>query len=406
MANRISLIAHRTSHPAPCTTFVNARVLGSHGIIASSLRMARGHVAALDVAPHAGDVVIDLHGAVVAPGLINAHDHLELNNFGRLKWHDRYTNVRGWIDDFRPRFDTDPVLSIPRAVPLPDRLLIGALKNLLSGVTTVCHHNPLHRPLRRGYPVRVVTRYRYSHSLLLDGDSVADEYRRTPEEWPWIIHLAEGTDAEAAAELVQLDRLGCLGANTIIVHGVGLTPEDRASLIERGGGLVWCPSSNLFMLGATADVRDLLRAGKVALGSDSRLSGERDLLDELRAAHATGQVGAPDLFRMITVDAARMLRLPDAGRIAPGLPADLVLFTSSDSNSFESILRARRSDLRLVMIGGRPLVGDLDLAPVFDAAHIGVTRVCLDGRDKWMDQRVVDRLRRSSIGEAGLEIAV
>ena len=36
-------------------------------------------------------VVVDLDEAVVLPGLINAHDHLELNSFPRLKWRPRYT---------------------------------------------------------------------------------------------------------------------------------------------------------------------------------------------------------------------------------------------------------------------------------------------------------------------------
>ena len=387
-------------------TFVNACVLGSHGVIASSLRMAHGRIDALNPVPQPSDVVIDLKGAVVAPGLINAHDHLELNHFGRLKWRERYDNVRGWIDDFRPRLDTDPVLTLPRAVRLADRLLIGGLKNLLAGVTTACHHNPLYRPLRRGFPVRVVTRCRYSHSLQLDGDAVAREYRRTPKDWPWIIHLAEGTDAEAASELERLDRLGCLDANTIVVHGVGLTPGDRAKVIEQGGGLIWCPSSNLFILGATAAVRDLAREGKVALGSDSRLSGERDLLDELRVAESTDQVGATDLFRMVTLDAAQMLRLRDAGRIEPGLPADLAVFPSTDPDPFESIIHARRADVRLVLIAGRPLYGDADLQPIFDMTGTAASHVRVDGREKRLISWIVGSLRSSTLGEAGLEIGL
>src|SRR5262249_40078078 len=158
------------------------------------------------------------------PGLINAHDHLELDNFPRLKWRDTYANARGWIADFQPRFKTEPALIAPMSVPLNDRLFIGALKNLLSGVTTVAHHNPLHHALRRSaYPVRVVQHYGWAHSLLIAGeDKVAASFRDTPLNRPWIIHLAEGTDAEAAQELSRLATLGCLQPNTLIVHGVGL----------------------------------------------------------------------------------------------------------------------------------------------------------------------------------------
>ena len=320
MAHRLLSIASNiarysprvTHHSSRSITFINAQVLGPDRVIATSLRVERGRIANLNAAPRSTDLVFNLDGALIIPGLINAHDHLELNNFPRLKWRDRYANACDWIADFQPRFDSDPALSVPRSAPLQDRLFIGGLKNLLSGVTTVCHHNPLYPSLRRGFPIRVVTRYHFSHSLLIDGDAVVRDYRRTPNDWPWIIHLAEGTDAEAAAELDRLEQLGCLGPNTIIVHGVGFRPEDRFRLIERGGGLIWCPSSNQFTLGVTADVRDLARVGKVALGSDSRLSGERDLLTEMKIALATNQVDAKAIVQMVTCDAASMMRLRHA----------------------------------------------------------------------------------------------
>jgi cytosine/adenosine deaminase-related metal-dependent hydrolase len=282
--------------------------------------------------------------------------------------------------------------------------LWGGIKNLLSGVTTVCHHNPLYRPLRYGFPIRVVKRYRWSHSLLLDGEEVLREYRRTPKNWPWIIHLAEGTDAEAATELDHLDRLGCLATNTIIVHGVGLRAADRAKLLVTGGALIWCPSSNYFMLGRTAEVGALSDAGRAALGSDSRLSGEGDLLAELKVAYKTKQVGVNKLFRMVTSDAAAILRLPHAGRIAKGLLADVTIFSSRHDKPFDSIVAARRRDIRLVMIRGRPLIGDPDMAPVFAATRIAAEKVCVDGCEKLLAGSIVDRLRRSAINEPGLEI--
>lgn len=389
------------ARPRPIT-FVNARVVGPDGEIASSLRVERGRVADLDAPPRSRDVVVDLSGAPVLPGLINAHDHLELNNFPRLKWRDHYTNVREWIADFQPRFRTDPALIAATSCPLGDRLLAGGLKNLLSGVTTVCHHNPLYPQLRRDFPVRVVTRYGFSHSLLIDGAAVRTSYRRTPHDWPWIIHAAEGTDGEAAGELAQLDRMGCLASNTILVHGVGLRAEDHRRLIDAGGALVWCPASNAFLLGATAEVHEFARAGRLALGSDSRLSGARDLLAELRVAREDGKLTGRELVRMMTSSAAAILRLPHAGRIAPGLPADVTIFPPVCRDLFDSVLAATRSDLRLTMIAGRPLVGDLEMAPVFAAAYTRTRAVRVDSRDKLIARAIADRVRRSSISEPGL----
>src|SRR5262245_36663341 len=181
-------------------TLLNARLVGETTAL-TTLRIAGGRVLDVGEPIIAGDRAVDLAGAFVYPGLINAHDHLELNNFPRLKWHDRHANARDWIAGFTPRFKTDPRLIEPLKAPLADRLFLGGMKNLLSGVTTVCHHNPLFRVLRRGpqsllrgqrFPVRVVQHYGWSHSLLVDGDAkVAIACQRTPRAWPWIIHAAE-----------------------------------------------------------------------------------------------------------------------------------------------------------------------------------------------------------------------
>lgn len=385
-------------------SFINANVLSEDGIIANSLRLRRGRFDEIDAKPQNGDLIVDLKDGFIAPGLINAHDHLEFNCFKRLKWREKYRNASEWIADFQPRFETDPDLLGPMAIPVADRLWIGGLKNLLSGVTTVCHHNPWHRALDNGFPVRVVKNFRYSHSLLIDGDKVANSYRRTPRDWPWIIHLAEGIDEAAAAELTRLQALQCLQANTVLVHGVGLTAADQARVIDSGGALVWCPSSNQFLFGETANVTAFAAAHRVALGSDSRLSGERDLLAELKIAHATNQVDAKTLFRMITCDAAKILRLPQAGRIAARLPADLTVFRSAKADPFESIISAQRAEIRLVMIAGQPQLGDLDMAPVFAAAKVATMRVKVDGVEKLMEAGLAHRLQRAAVAEPGLEI--
>jgi cytosine/adenosine deaminase-related metal-dependent hydrolase len=65
--------------------------------LARTLRIRRGLVDGLDVAPDKGDTVVDLDGSFVFPGLINAHDHLELNSQPRLKWRDRYDNASEWL---------------------------------------------------------------------------------------------------------------------------------------------------------------------------------------------------------------------------------------------------------------------------------------------------------------------
>ena len=127
---------------AKAVSLVNARVVTPDGV-ADSVRFS-SRILTLGDRPRHGDTVVDLQGALVLPGLINAHDHLELNHFGRLTCRDRYRNASEWIADLRPRLSADPAIREGRAHPLVERVFIGALKNLLAGVTMVAHHNPFY----------------------------------------------------------------------------------------------------------------------------------------------------------------------------------------------------------------------------------------------------------------------
>src|SRR6185369_10136628 len=145
-------------------------------------------------------------------------------------------------------------------IPLRFRLWWGALKNLLSGVTTVCHHNPFQADVfGANFPVRVVRRFAWAHSLEFEPD-VLSRFRRAPADRPFLIHCGEGTDAAARAEIPALDALGVLSARTAVVHGVALTPRSLELMRLRAAALIWCPTSNLNLFGRTVS-RTVLRSG-------------------------------------------------------------------------------------------------------------------------------------------------
>jgi cytosine/adenosine deaminase-related metal-dependent hydrolase len=337
------------------------------------------------------DLRIDLRDHFVYPGLINAHDHLQLNAVPPLAHSEPFANSYEWIDAFESHRQSPDVVAAV-GVAKATRLRHGGLKNLLAGATTVAHHDPWDDTFDDGFPVDVVRRYGWSHSLELGwardgatryGPPVRDSFAATPSSTPWIIHLAEGTDDVARAELTCLDSMRCLSTNTVIVHGLGMTDRDVDRVIERGASFVWCPSSNVRMLGRTLAPRRLADARRLTLGTDSRLTGSRDLLDELRVAAATSDLSPRELLRLVTADARRVLRLPDDDSGEPlGLADCLILHATTDP--YDALLAACRSDIRAVVRGGVPMIADPDFATWFAACGVATRPVRLDGRLKLM----------------------
>jgi hypothetical protein len=271
------------------------------------------------------------------------------------------------------------------------------LKNILSGVTTVAHHDPWHAVFDHvDFPVTVLSAFGWSHSLGLGdalpretpryGPGVYDSFITTPTTTPWFIHLAEGVDDVAAAELSRLEELGCLARNTVIVHGAGLTSRDVKRVIEYDAAVVWCPSSNLGMLGSTLDPCQLFDAGRVALGTDSRLTGSRDLLDELRVAAASCDFIAQELLRLVTANAADVLRMPCVGGLEIGQSSDCVILRA-ESDPHAALLRASRSTIRAVVRRGAPVIADPDFEDWFGHCGIETVSVNLDGQPKLIGRR-------------------
>src|SRR5258708_32154704 len=120
-------------------TFVNARFRGGR---IGTLRVRGSRIAAMDVDPQPADTVIDLQGDRLLPGLINAHDHLQLNSLPAHDTPNFYRHARDWIAEVDARRRTDSRFEAGVSVARDERLLVGGVKNLLSGVTPVAQHDP------------------------------------------------------------------------------------------------------------------------------------------------------------------------------------------------------------------------------------------------------------------------
>jgi cytosine/adenosine deaminase-related metal-dependent hydrolase len=321
---------------------------------------------------------IELRDHVVLPALVNAHDHLHQNGVPPLPRTAPFRNSYEWAAAFREHFG-DAAVKAALSRPLRARLWQGALKNALCGATTVMHHDPAHDTFDvTSFPVRVSQPYHWAHSLHLDyGPDVVASFCAAPPQVPWFIHLAEGIDTLAAGELQELRQLGCLSGNTVLIHAVGLGDADVVDILRADAGVVWCPSSNLALLGQTITrrrLRALFDAGCLALGTDSRLTGARDLLAELAVAAACSDFSPRELLQLVTERALRLLRTPES--------ADCIIVRDHATDPFGAFLGLPRAQLRAVVRGGEPFITDPDFEDWFVSLGIDCTAVLLDGQPK------------------------
>jgi cytosine/adenosine deaminase-related metal-dependent hydrolase len=134
-------------------------------------------------------------------------------------------------------------------------------------------------------------------------------------------------------------RLGVLGPDCHIAHGVYMTAADRALLRARGTAVALCPRSNAVIGLDPPPVADYLREGSpIAIGTDSLSSSPSlDLMADVTALHRIARAqgyGHHDLHERLlaaaTLGGAHAMGLavgPDRiGHLAVGARADLAVF--------------------------------------------------------------------------------
>jgi cytosine/adenosine deaminase-related metal-dependent hydrolase len=370
--------------------------VGAESAEPRELALANGVICALR--PRVSDfepgLTLNLEGRLILPGLINAHDHLEFGLFPRLG-KGIYPDARSWaLDIYRP--DASPLrerLQISKTT----RLFWGGLKNLFSGVTTVCHHNRYEPEVfEHDFPVRVVKHYGWSHSFDFS-NSVQADYDATPAEAPFLIHLAEGTTERCRGEIHQLDRLGLLNSRTVLIHGVALSTDDWGLVRERCAKLIWCPSSNLFTLGTTLPLSAVRCGIRVALGNDSSLTAAGDLLQEIRCAHHLG-LSAQEIYPLVTHSAAKVLKLGDGeGEIRENGVADLLVVRDTGGSPAQSLVSLSLDRIDLVLQQGSLLLVSADIAGQLPSSTASRLRpISYDGHPFWVGIELQARWNEAS----------
>jgi cytosine/adenosine deaminase-related metal-dependent hydrolase/ubiquinone/menaquinone biosynthesis C-methylase UbiE len=334
--------------------------------IVADLDIERGHMASIQTTQYSSarrrtvrSPSADLDGYLLLPSLINAHDHLEFGlypNLGR----GPYANATEWAKDIQE--SESVAIALQQSVPRDVRLWWGAIRNLLCGVTTVCHHNPLHPELLdESFPIRVITNFGWAHSPALDRQ-LEEKFRSTPEDVPFVVHACEGLDDVSVNEIFELDRRGLLDGRTVVVHGLALTSDGIELLNRRGAALVWCPSSNRFLFGRTHSREAVASVRHLLLGSDSPLTAGGNLLDEVRIAHHEIGISASELYSILFDRAADVFRLTDGrGTIRADAAADVIAVCDRGLSPAEIVANLRVEDVQMVMVGGRVQLASEDM---------------------------------------------
>jgi imidazolonepropionase-like amidohydrolase len=115
----------------------------------------------------------------------------------------------------------------------------------------------------------------------------------------------------------------------------------------------------LLLYGKTADVVAAKAEGvRIGIGSDWSPSGSKNLLGELKVARLVsanlGNVFSDrEIVAMATTNAASILQWDRVlGSLEAGKRADLIVVAGTSGDAYATLLEAKETDIRLVMING------------------------------------------------------
>ena len=343
-------------------------------------------------------------GAVIMPGLVDAHSHLE---YAAYTGFGDGLDFGGWIALHlarKQRLSYEQVLALAR---------LGAAECLSSGITTVmdasysgasaqaaaelglraivclevfgadparalAHFEKLRLVAEAALSQRVRlgisphAPYTVSSSVYLAaaelGIPVATHLSESRSERLWmengegpLVALSEFLlPATGETGIRALARAGALGRQVVAAHCVDLEPDEIELLAACDVGVAHCPRSNGFLGCGAAPLKALREAGvRVGIGTDSPASTPSfDMFEEMRFVVACARarerspqaVSAADVLELATLGSARALGMEgEVGSLSPGKRADIAIVTLDGTS-----LLPWEDPQAAVVLGGSP----------------------------------------------------
>jgi cytosine/adenosine deaminase-related metal-dependent hydrolase len=231
--------------------------------------------------------------ALLFPGLVNWHDHLDFNLFPQLG-NRTYNNYTEWGNYIHKNYE-DEIAAVLK-VPLPLRIQWGLFKNLLGGVTTVVNHG---EPLVINDALINVEQCHSLHSVQFEKRWKLKLNNPFKAKLPVVIHVGEGTDELSKREIDELINWNLLKKKLIGVHGVAMTARQAKSF----EALIWCPESNQFLLDKIAPVDILKKNTTILFGTDSTLTSNWNIWYHIRLARQTNMLTDKELYNSLSPNA-------------------------------------------------------------------------------------------------------
>lgn len=171
--------------------------------------------------------------------------------------------------------------------------------------------------------------------------------------------IPEGFEPHGDTPVAYLDQLGYLGVRPLLVHANYLTGDDVARIRRCGATVVFCPRSHRFFGHRDHPLPRLREAGiPIALGTDSLASNDSlSMLDEAREVARRFPAFAPEeILEIAYGGGARALGVETrCGSLEPGFRADAAAYRLGSPRSAQDALEtlfARGGDPEVVVAAG------------------------------------------------------
>lgn len=297
-------------------------------------------------------IELNFSNAIVFPGLINSHDHLDFDLFPKLG-NKIYEDYLEWGRDIhlKNKEAINKVLKIPKAL----RIQWGIYKNLLAGVATVVHHGE--NINTENDLINIYRQCNMLHSAQLEKYLKLKLNNPFAKSFPFVIHTGEGVNEKSHAEINKLIKWNLFKREIIGVHGIAMT-EAQAKFFK---ALIWCPDSNLFLQHKTAAIDKLKKYTTILFGTDSTVSADWNIWNQLRLARTTNLLNDEELYKTVTENGSLVWNL-NSGILEEGRDADIVVARKNNSNDrYNAFFSVNPEDILLILHKGQIVLLDESL---------------------------------------------